>query len=46
MELAQDNGILNGQGIDSYQMEGVIKNIPAQNKVDLTPASLTDIINP
>lgn len=44
--LALDNAILNGQGKASYQMEGVIKNIPAENKVDVTPTSLTDIINP
>lgn len=44
--LALDNGILNGQGADSYQMEGVIKNIPTQNKIDVTAESLTDIIKP
>ena len=44
--LGLDEGILNGQGKDYHQLDGIIRNIPEGNKVDVTPNALIDILKP
>jgi len=44
--LALDDGILNGQGKDYHQLDGIIQNIPEGNIVDVTPTALIDILKP
>lgn len=44
--LALDDAILNGQGKDSYQLEGIIKNLPEQNIIGITLTELNDILEP
>ncbi len=44
--LALDDAILNGKGKESYQFEGIIKNLPAQNVVGVTITELNNILEP
>lgn len=44
--LALDDAILNGQGKDSYQLEGIIKSLPEQNIIGIAPTELNDILEP
>ena len=44
--LALDDAILNVQGKDSYQLEGIIKSLPEQNIIGIAPTGLNDILEP